>query len=170
MSGGVAADTLFNRGLERMARGNFGERLKRERELREVSLEEITAATRIAPRFLEALENENWDQLPGGVFNRGFVRSVARYLGLNEEALIGEYDLAHGAPVNPPTQRHEDRIPAPSKWLTAAVFLGILVLLAALVGGGFYAWRYFKARRAQKQSSSVIRPAPPMKSTPYCWN
>ena len=62
-----------------MARGNFGERLKRERELREVTLEEITSATRIGPRFLEALENEEWEKLPGGVFNRGFVRSVARY-------------------------------------------------------------------------------------------
>ncbi|MGB2637153.1 MAG: helix-turn-helix domain-containing protein, partial [Candidatus Acidiferrum sp.] len=82
-----------------MARGNFGERLKRERELREVTLQEITSATRIGPRFLEALENEDWEKLPGGVFNRGFVRSIARYLGLDEEALLGEYDLAHGAQV-----------------------------------------------------------------------
>ena len=65
-----------------MARGTFGERLKRERELREVTLEEITAGTRIGARFLEALENEQWDKLPGGVFNRGFVRAIARYLGL----------------------------------------------------------------------------------------
>jgi transcriptional regulator with XRE-family HTH domain len=78
-----------------MARGNFGERLKRERELREVTLEEITSATRIGPRFLEALENEDWEKLPGGVFNRGFVRSVARYLGLDEESILAEYDLAH---------------------------------------------------------------------------
>src|ERR1700749_118128 len=99
-----------------MARGNFGEGLKRERELREVTLEEITAHTRIGPRFLEALENEQWEKLPGGVFNRGFVRSVARYLGLDEESLLGEYDLAHGAPVALPTDRFEDRIPAPSKW------------------------------------------------------
>ena len=69
-----------------MARGNFGERLKRERELREVTLQEITSSTRIGPRFLEALENEDWEKLPGGVFNRGFVRSIARYLGLDEEA------------------------------------------------------------------------------------
>ena len=41
-----------------MAKGTFGERLKREREMREVSLEEITAATRIAARYLDALENE----------------------------------------------------------------------------------------------------------------
>jgi cytoskeleton protein RodZ len=153
-----------------MARGNFGERLKRERELREVTLEEITAATRISPRFLDALENEDWDRLPGGVFNRGFVRSVARYLGLDEESLLGEYDLAHGAPVNPPVVRHEDRIPS-SRFLTAALFLGALVLLAALVAGGFYAWRYFMARRAPKQSSQITKlEPPPARPAPYCCN
>ncbi len=62
-----------------MATGNFGERLKRERELREVSPNEVVVATRISLRFLEALENEDWDQLPGGIFNRGFVRAIAVY-------------------------------------------------------------------------------------------
>ncbi len=76
-----------------MAKGNFGERLKREREMREVSLAEVTRGTRIGPQFLEALENEDWDKLPGGVFSRGFVRSIARYLGLNEEEFLSEYDL-----------------------------------------------------------------------------
>src|ERR1700722_11352147 len=71
----------------------FGEHLKREREMRGVSLEEISAATRISTRFLEALESENWGELPGGVFNRGFIRSVARFLGLDEDALVAEYAL-----------------------------------------------------------------------------
>jgi len=61
-----------------MAKGTFGERLKRERELREVSLDEVGKGTRIAERFLQALENEQWDRLPAGVFGRGFVRSIAR--------------------------------------------------------------------------------------------
>ncbi len=135
-----------------MARGNFGERLKRERELREVTLDEITSATRISGRFLEALENEDWDKLPGGVFNRGFVRSVARYLGLDEEVFLGEYDLAHGAQVPQAEECPEDRIPSPPKWLPAAVVLGALLLFAALILGGIHAWRYFAARRAVKHS------------------
>lgn len=136
-----------------MARGNFGERLKRERELREVTLEEITAHTRIGPRFLEALENEQWEKLPGGVFNRGFVRSVARYLGLDEESLLGEYDLAHGAPIPPQPERQEDRIPSPPKWIPIAMVVGAIVLAALLLTGGIYAWRHFAARRAAKQYS-----------------
>src|SRR5208282_4784024 len=106
-----------------MARGIFGERLKRERELREVTMEEITSATRIGPRFLEALENEDWEKLPGGVFNRGFVRSIARYLGLDEEGFLAEYDLAHGTQVAPADERPEQRIPSPPKWLPAAIVI-----------------------------------------------
>jgi cytoskeletal protein RodZ len=141
-----------------MARGSFGERLKRERELREVTLEEITSATRIGPRFLEALENEEWEKLPGGVFNRGFVRSVARYLGLDEEVLLGEYDLAHGAQLQSVAQRQES-IPAVPRWFPVVILLGILVVLAGLIAGGIYAWRRYSANRATKQSFVVPQQA-----------
>lgn len=144
-----------------MARGSFGERLKRERELREVTLAEITSATRIGPRFLEALENEDWEKLPGGVFNRGFVRSVARYLGLDEEALLGEYDLAHGAQVQAAAERPEKGIPAVPRWFPVVVLLGILVVLAGAIAGGIYAWRRYSANRATKQSLDVPQQAAP---------
>jgi len=146
-----------------MARGIFGERLKRERELREVTLQEITSATRIGTRFLEALENEDWEKLPGGVFNRGFVRSIARYLGLDEEDLLSEYDLAHKPQISSPEERPEERIPSPPRWLPVAIGLGILVLLAGLIAGGVYTWRYFAARRSLKQSlasSAHVLPQP----------
>ena len=77
-----------------MSKGIFGQRLQREREMRGVSRAEICAATRIGTRFLEALENEQWEVLPGGIFNRGFIRAVARFLGLDEDDLVAEYDLA----------------------------------------------------------------------------
>src|SRR5262249_57167608 len=93
-----------------MARGKFGEHLKRERELREVSLDELSKSTRISSRFLDALENENWEKLPGGVFGHGFVRTIARYLGLDEEALLAEYDLARADKLPPPPSRAAERI------------------------------------------------------------
>ena len=62
--------------------------------MRGVSREEVCTATRIGTRFLEALETEQWGILPGGIFNRGFVRAVARFLGLDEDDLLAEYDLA----------------------------------------------------------------------------
>ncbi len=145
-----------------MARGNFGERLKRERELREVTLEEITQATRIGSRFLEALENEDWDKLPGGVFNRGFVRSIAHYLGLDEEAFLGEYDLAHAAHADQMAQKHalkiEDRIPPTPLWIPVALVLGILLLAAAIIFGGVYAWRRFVRHSAPKPAATFTHP------------
>lgn len=136
-----------------MAKGNFGERLKRERELREVTLEEITAATRIGARFLEALENEDWNKLPGGVFNRGFVRSVARYLGLDEEGLLAEYDLAHAEQLPPVTEHQEKRIPSPPRWFPILMALGLLIVLICVAIGAVFAWRYYAARRAAKQAA-----------------
>ena len=106
-----------------MAKGNFGERLKRERELREVAPNEIVVATRISLRFLEALENEDWAKLPGGIFNRGFVRAIARYLGLNEETLLAEYDLAHGDESEGALPPPENRIPESSSRSNNAILL-----------------------------------------------
>ena len=143
-----------------MARGNFGERLKRERELREVTLEEITQATRIGSRFLAALENEEWDKLPGGVFNRGFVRSIAHYLGLDEEAFLAEYDLAHGAHADQQAQKQaqkvEDRIPPTPLWIPVALALGALLLLAGIITGGIYGWRRFIRHSPPKPASLSV--------------
>src|SRR5215813_3762592 len=139
-----------------MAKGTFGERLKRERELREVSLEEVAKGTRIAERFLEALENEQWDKLPGGVFGRGFVRSIARYLGLSEENLLSEYDLARGESSSPPLQKSEERIPSQPKWLPAVTALLLITLLAGLIVGGRYARKGYQAHRAKRKSSAIV--------------
>ena len=146
-----------------MARGTFGERLKRERELREVPPEEITLATRIGPRFLEALENEDWDKLPGGVFNRGFVRSIARYLGLDEEAFLAEYDLAYNAHAQLLEQKHaaqkiENRIPPTPLWMPIVFVVGVLLILAGLIYGGIYAWHRFMKHRAASPASSAVSP------------
>jgi cytoskeleton protein RodZ len=146
--------------FEPMAKGTFGERLKRERELREVTPEEICSATRIAPKFLEALENEDWERLPGGVFGRGFVRSIARYLGLSEENLLSDYDLARGENAASAPPKPQDRIPQTPKWIPA---LAVALLLAVLVGlaiGGHYAWRRYLAHRAAKKTSAIVTVVP----------
>ena len=72
----------------------FGENLRREREMRGVSLEEISTATKISLRFLDAIEREDFVKLPGGIFSRSFVRSYARYLGLDDERVVAEFQLA----------------------------------------------------------------------------
>jgi cytoskeletal protein RodZ len=144
-----------------MARGNFGERLKRERELREVSMDELTKATRISTRFVEALENEDWAKLPGGVFGHGFVRTIARYLGLNEEALLGEYDLARADHLAAAPPKVEERIPSPPTWLPVAAVLVLLLFLVGLFYAGRYGWHRYAAYRATKKSAEASSPAQP---------
>ncbi len=75
----------------RGAMGSFGEKLRREREARGVTLDEIAKVTKIGTRSLKALEDENFSILPGGIFNKGFVRAYARFLGMNEEEAVAEY-------------------------------------------------------------------------------
>src|SRR5215831_13326994 len=72
---------------------SFGESLRREREMRGVSLEEISATTKISLRFLQALEADDFAKVPGGLFARSFLRSYASYLGLDTERLLAEYQL-----------------------------------------------------------------------------
>jgi cytoskeleton protein RodZ len=142
-----------------MAHGAFGERLKREREMRGVGLEEISAATRISTRFLAALENERWHELPGGVFNRGFIRAVARYLGLDEEAMIAEYALVtHDAPKVAVWADSPARARAPMlAWI-------LLSVVGMLVAGGWFAWRHYAPlwhAWSQPPPPSVVATPPP---------
>src|SRR5258708_1756797 len=77
-----------------LAMGAFGERLRRERELRGITLDEISGSTKISKRHLQALEEEDFDALPGGIFNKGFVRAYARYVGIDEEQAVTDYIAA----------------------------------------------------------------------------
>jgi cytoskeleton protein RodZ len=74
----------------------FGEELRRERLIREVSLEEISSATKISVRLLTALEKSDVSRLPAPVFTRGFIRSYSRHLGLDPDEMVNAYlaDLA----------------------------------------------------------------------------
>jgi len=107
--------------------------------MRGVSLDEISTATRISTRFLEALENEQWERLPGGAFNRGFIRSIARFLGIDEDALVAEYAYERkDADVAPGSAGTTKQIPR--NWRPAIV--AIIVLIMLVVGGVLIYHRY----------------------------
>jgi cytoskeleton protein RodZ len=75
--------------------GKFGDTLRQEREFRGISLDAITRVTKISNRHLVALEQEHFDVLPGGVFNKSMVREYARVVGLDQEEWVGRYLSAH---------------------------------------------------------------------------
>jgi len=75
---------------------SFGQKLKQEREKRNITLEQISVSTKIGIRMLQALEEDKFNQLPGGIFNKGFVRAYSRFLGLDEDQTIADYVQASG--------------------------------------------------------------------------
>lgn len=138
--------------LNSMAKTGFGEHLRREREMRGVSLEEISSATRIQGKFLEAIEAEQWEKLPGGVFNRGFVKSVAHYLGLDEEAILGEYTLATGDRGTPSSVTTRSLpLTEPRTPFIAWIIVGLIAIL--LAAGGFYGWRRYEKKKHASEAT-----------------
>jgi cytoskeleton protein RodZ len=110
---------------------SFGDNLRRERELRGVSLREIAEGTKISVRFLQALEEERLDVLPGGLFPRAFVRQYAQFIGLDAERTAADFAAVHReAPL-------ERRPPAPpSRRLPVSpghLFLGVVAVLAVFL-------------------------------------
>ena len=79
---------------------SFGKELRRERLVREISLEEISAETKISIRLLKALEDSDFSRLPAPIFTRGFIRAYARHIGIDPEEKVCAYlaDLAASSP------------------------------------------------------------------------
>jgi cytoskeletal protein RodZ len=71
--------------------GNFGDTLRQEREFRGITLDAITRVTKISNRHLVALEQEHFNALPGGVFNKSMVREYARVVGLDQDEWVKRY-------------------------------------------------------------------------------
>jgi len=69
----------------------FGDKFRKAREKKELSFDDVSNVTKISPRMLQAIEEEHFDQLPGGVFNRGFIRAYAKHLGMNSEDAVNDY-------------------------------------------------------------------------------
>ncbi len=155
----------------------LGEELRRLREDKGLSLREISDATHIGSRFLQAIESGNYSILPGGIFNRGFVRSYARCVGLDEEQALVLYNQqleAQGGETPRSAVPSWDGIEeeASSPWGTIALIVIILLLLSA---GVYTAYRWFKGEDAASHlvitspaptASLPISPAPELSGAP----
>jgi cytoskeleton protein RodZ len=73
---------------------SLGQWLRQEREARNISVEEIASATKIGSRYLEALEADRLDRMPGGFFIKGIIRNYARAVGLDPDEVLGRYKAA----------------------------------------------------------------------------
>ncbi|MCW5961668.1 MAG: helix-turn-helix domain-containing protein [Pyrinomonadaceae bacterium] len=70
---------------------SLGEKLRQAREDRGISISEVAEQTRISSLYLEGIEADDYRALPGGIFNKGFVKSYAKYVGLDEQEALSDY-------------------------------------------------------------------------------
>ena len=138
----------------------FGELLRREREQRGITLDWISASTKVTVRSLLALEAERFDQLPGGILSKGIVRGYVRCLGLDENEWTRRYLEAYEEPVPSPANT--------SDWASFALnisnnrtpgerhprlrWTGVGILLLLLTCFGWFVWGYLHTRTISAQS------------------
>jgi cytoskeleton protein RodZ len=157
---------------------SFGESLKREREKRNITLDDVSLSTKIGTRMLRALEEEKFDQLPGGIFNKGFVRAYARFLKIDEERAVADYLEAAGekqpaaSPAQPadvqPRQSHR---PGPQSIAAVAeernegaagqIPWGVIAALLLVVALALSLWSYYN----REGRTTAHREAPPARQS-----
>jgi cytoskeleton protein RodZ len=122
--------------------GVIGDTLSEARTRRRVDLEEVQAATGIRPRYLEAIEQEDWEALPEEFYARSFIRKYAVYLGVDPEPLVDEFkrqqrgEQRGGAPTTPfarTRSRKAEALRRRRKRQSVYAWAGAIVLLAAIV-------------------------------------
>jgi cytoskeletal protein RodZ len=150
---------------------DIGATLREARMHARIDISEIESETKIRAKYLRALENEEWDLLPGPTYVKSFLRTYADALGLDGKLLIEEYKLRHERlsdvelqPIAPPGQRERRRPPRASfgrGWLVAAVIVGLVAALYFLGlktggdgGGGSTGSTTPRTSSTQTQSSS----------------
>jgi hypothetical protein len=129
--------------------GEVGATLREARTARGVELSEVEAATKIRRRYLNAIENEAWDVLPGPAYAAGFVRAYADYLGLDGARMAAECPLRPSPPATEGEARGTStrRLVPPAAVAVSIALIAVIVVIGLLWGGG------------GDQGSTVSRPA-----------
>lgn len=148
---------------------SLGELLKQAREARGLTIQQIAEATHIGGRFLQAIESDNYEILPGGVFNRAFVRKFAGQVGFDQEQAVRLYDeqLAEmgGEPAKTSYLGLGDELEAKSSSGNGLLlaFIAVIVLGAIL----YAAYLAFSPARANSEPKPVaVLPSPTPTATP----
>lgn len=148
---------------------SLGQQLKQAREARGLTIQQIAENTHIGARFLQAIESDNYDILPGGVFNRAFVKKFARQAGMDEEQAARLYDEQLAEMGGEPTKTSylglgdELEAKASSGNGMLLTFIAILVLGAIL----YAAYLAFSPSRPRSDSSqAALLPTPQVTATP----
>lgn len=149
--------------------------LREARNRRKVELSEVEAATRIRLRYLRAIEDEEWDVLPGGFYTRGFIRTYASFLGLDEERLVEDYrggverwqrtavEQAQSQPGGGDFSRGRFGIPITGLIVVAVIAVAVIAIVAIPSGDGGKEPPVptTSGPKAEDESGPKPRPTPP---------
>ncbi len=143
---------------------SLGERFRASREARGLTLSEVSEHLRIRSVYLAAIEDENWSAIGAAVYARGFLRTYARYLGLEPEQAVAEYNEIAGSRAEAPSASpigvggayRQPRGLAPILWIASIVALALI---------GFVVYLYVSPPRAA-QTSAQASPGQARSSAP----
>jgi cytoskeleton protein RodZ len=148
--------------------GSFGDWLRRQRELREISLRDIAERTKISLRYLEAMEADRFDLLPAPIFAKGFLREYARYVGLSPDDVVNHYLSVHH-PEELADPKEDTKVRARPKQVDAGQppvrrnwSWGLLLGLAGLILLVLVALAAWFADHRQHEEPRNVGQAPPM--------
>jgi cytoskeleton protein RodZ len=148
---------------------SFGEQLRLAREARGISLREISEQTRISMRYLEAIEANDFKRLPGGIFNRSFIRAYAKYIGFDEKEAVESYARTMReqgeAPDEQPSISHRPQVYTDGgSTRSPLVTLLLTILILSILSLGVYAVLHWYQRREAAPAASPG--APPSAESP----
>jgi len=120
---------------------SVGSHLRGLRQQRGLSLEELSRATRVAPRYLEALESDRFSALPAPVFTRGFIRAYCQAVGASADDALARYDARDGVTAPPPRPPVSPGAPTPTAEPEPRSRSAVLVsfVLLVVLGGALFA-------------------------------
>jgi cytoskeleton protein RodZ len=134
----------------------IGEKLRLAREARGIALRDISEQTRISIRYLEAIESDDYQRLPGGIFNRSFIRAYAKFVGYDEHDALEDYARTlreRGESDDDGSKSHHSRVYTDddvhrrSPLMTLLLAIIILAALSLAVWAGLH---FYQRRMGQK--------------------
>src|SRR3989338_3413 len=135
---------------------SLGEYLKKERELKMVTIEEIAHITRISTRFLYALEKNDYESLPANVFVKGFLRAYAKCVGLNADEVISIYERTKKDKERVEVKEDKGSEKHKIQSLKLIMIISVAVVLIAAGGGIYYMYRPQKDITVEAIKKEVI--------------
>lgn len=147
--------------IEKMAE-TLGEKLREAREAKDITIAEVSEQTRISPLYLDAIENDDYTPLPGGIFNKGFVKSFAKYVGVDENEALQDYSRliasqGSSAEDDLKTYRPEVLTDENSSSSTLTTIFFAIVILGAIVVGALALVNYINSNSAENAN---VAPTP----------